>query len=513
MRKQLQTKMVDLYSEFNQLLYREGADQQSTLFAPIEVQGLTFDTLNTTDPSALRTGKFVGNMNIADGFLQSENFITGSAGWQITASGIVEFNSGTFRGSLVAGSIDIPDTTTANSFHVDSSGNAWWGATTLAASTASITKAGVLTAVSGVIGGTTISATALTGGIFQTATSGQRVLITATGNRMQFYSSTGLVADIGTSTTTAMLFTLETGIKNGISITGAAHSGTAIGFFYTNSNNAASQGVNIVLNSTGVNNSAQGVVVTHSGSGTCFEGSMLGTGYALDLSTTTGANKTTAVARISSVSGEGAHLNLVPIANAPISPTQGDIYADTDFSLYFYDNTAFRQFVLSGPTQTIDGVKTFGSFPVTPSSAPTTDYQVSNKKYVTDSVLAIKRVVGIQVVDTATNTATGDGKAFFRVPSVMNGYNLIGVAMSVYTAGTTNTTTVQIRNITQAADMLTTRITIDSAEVDSSTAAAPAVIDTSNDDVATGDRIAIDVDAIHTTPAKGLFVEMIFQAP
>ena len=121
--------MVDLYSEFNQLLYREGADQQSTLFAPIEVQGLTFDTLNTTDPSALRTGKFVGNMNIADGFLQSENFITGSAGWQITASGIVEFNSGTFRGSLVAGSIDIPDTTTANSFHVDSSGNAWWGAT------------------------------------------------------------------------------------------------------------------------------------------------------------------------------------------------------------------------------------------------------------------------------------------------------------------------------------------------------------------------------------------------
>lgn len=36
--------------------------------------------------------------------------------------------------------------------------------------------------------------------------------------------------------------------------------------------------------------------------------------------------------------------------------------------------------------QTVAGVKTFSSFPVTPSSAPTTDYQVANKKYVDDNV-------------------------------------------------------------------------------------------------------------------------------
>jgi hypothetical protein len=35
--------------------------------------------------------------------------------------------------------------------------------------------------------------------------------------------------------------------------------------------------------------------------------------------------------------------------------------------------------------QTIAGVKTFSSFPITPSSAPTTDYQVANKKYVDDN--------------------------------------------------------------------------------------------------------------------------------
>jgi hypothetical protein len=35
--------------------------------------------------------------------------------------------------------------------------------------------------------------------------------------------------------------------------------------------------------------------------------------------------------------------------------------------------------------QTIEGIKTFSSFPITPSSAPTTDYQVANKKYVDDA--------------------------------------------------------------------------------------------------------------------------------
>jgi hypothetical protein len=36
--------------------------------------------------------------------------------------------------------------------------------------------------------------------------------------------------------------------------------------------------------------------------------------------------------------------------------------------------------------ETISGIKTFNSFPVTPSSAPTTDYQTANKKYVDDSI-------------------------------------------------------------------------------------------------------------------------------
>lgn len=122
-------------------------------------------------------------------------------------------------------------------------------------------------------------------------------------------------------------------------------------------------------------------------------------------------------------------------------------------------------------------------------------------------------VVGIQVFDAGTSTSTGDAKAFFRVPPELNGMNLTRVAATVYTAGTTGTTDIQIRNKTDTTDMLSTKLTIDSTETDTATAANAAVIDTSKDDVVTGDVLAIDVDAVHTTPAKGLYVELYFELP
>jgi hypothetical protein len=51
----------------------------------------------------------------------------------------------TISGGLSVSSIDIPDTITANSFHVDVDGNAWWGATTLAGAVAKVLKTGVAT--------------------------------------------------------------------------------------------------------------------------------------------------------------------------------------------------------------------------------------------------------------------------------------------------------------------------------------------------------------------------------
>jgi hypothetical protein len=55
-------------------------------------------------------------------------------------------------------------------------------------------------------------------------------------------------------------------------------------------------------------------------------------------------------------------------------------------------------------------------------------------------------------------------------------------------------------------DVLSTNITVDSGENSTDTAAAAAVIDTANDDLATGQILRFDVDAVSTTAAKGLIV-------
>ena len=128
---------------------------------------------------------------------------------------------------------------------------------------------------------------------------------------------------------------------------------------------------------------------------------------------------------------------------------------------------------------------------------------------------SVDRVISVLIFDDATDVIVGDGAGdvFIRIPALLNGWNLSGVAAKVGTAGTTNTTNIQIRNATDTTDMLSTLMTIDSGETDTSTAATPAVIDTTKDDVVTGDKIMFDVDATSTTEALGLLVEMTFTLP
>ena len=123
------------------------------------------------------------------------------------------------------------------------------------------------------------------------------------------------------------------------------------------------------------------------------------------------------------------------------------------------------------------------------------------------------RYVAIPCFAPGTNCGTGDGKAFFYVPAGLAGMNIVSVHAASYTAGTTGTMDIQIRNITQAADILSTKITIDSTERSSDSAATPAVINAAEDDLTLNDLIAIDVDAVHTTPAQGLVVTIGCQLP
>jgi hypothetical protein len=123
------------------------------------------------------------------------------------------------------------------------------------------------------------------------------------------------------------------------------------------------------------------------------------------------------------------------------------------------------------------------------------------------------RYVAIQVFGDTADVATGDGAAFFHIPPGLNGMNLVYAHGAVYTAGTTNSTTVQLYNMTQTADMLTALIEIETGEVGSDTSAPGVDIDEDNDDVATNDRIRIDVDTVSTTEPKGLVITLGFSLP
>lgn len=124
-----------------------------------------------------------------------------------------------------------------------------------------------------------------------------------------------------------------------------------------------------------------------------------------------------------------------------------------------------------------------------------------------------KRVVQIQVTDPAGDAlTTGDGKAYFWVPPELNGMNLVDADACVTTVSSSGTPTVQIHNLTDTQDMLSTAITIDASEKTSYTAAAAPAINATYDDVATGDQLRIDVD-VAGTGTKGLSVILSFQLP
>jgi hypothetical protein len=83
--------------------------------------------------------------------------------------------------------------------------------------------------------------------------------------------------------------------------------------------------------------------------------------------------------------------------------------------------TQFSGKVGTTGNETVNGVKTFGSFPVTPSSAPTTNYEVANKKYVDDNAGGAPE--GTAVKSTGETGAVkflredGDGTCSWQVPS------------------------------------------------------------------------------------------------
>ncbi len=133
-----------------------------------------------------------------------------------------------------------------------------------------------------------------------------------------------------------------------------------------------------------------------------------------------------------------------------------------------------------------------------------------NRRVLAKDSVFFDRTLIIKVIADSLPTYVGNGISRITCPSDLSGLYLRSVGAHVYTAGTTGLTTIQIYDETDGMNMLSTAMTIDSSEVDTSTAATPAVISTSLDAIATADVLRFDITTISTTPANGLELRIGF---
>ena len=115
-----------------------------------------------------------------------------------------------------------------------------------------------------------------------------------------------------------------------------------------------------------------------------------------------------------------------------------------------------------------------------------------------------KKEYGWSVFKANEAVVVGDGNDFVVAPASWNGMDIKAVLCGVGTKGITGATDVQLRRkrAGSAVDVLSTKVTIGDEFF-----AADGVINTSNDDIQTGDQFYVDVDAIHSgTAPQGLSI-------
>jgi len=272
---------MSLYDNFNKQLYRIGSTDQpfidpttGQIDQSLTQSDLIIDSGDNSqiiDPGLIDNGQSINQQTIAGGFLQSANFKTGSTGWRIDANGDLEANNGNFRGditgatgtfsgALIAGELHIPDKdTTANSFHSDTLGNIWSGATYTNRATAPfrVSNAGVIVA-------TSITLTGLQAG---SDLDGQYITVnTITADKIITTTLSAIAADLGTIT--AGNITLPSG---GFIRSGQTAFDTGTGFYI--GNNAGTPKFSIGIDTgnkltwDGTTLAVKGAITIDSGSG------------------------------------------------------------------------------------------------------------------------------------------------------------------------------------------------------------------------------------------------------
>ncbi|MBT3390354.1 MAG: hypothetical protein HN413_08070 [Chloroflexi bacterium] len=122
-----------------------------------------------------------------------------------------------------------------------------------------------------------------------------------------------------------------------------------------------------------------------------------------------------------------------------------------------------------------------------------------------------KRIIEIMHTQSDTAVSIGDGTIGIGITAELNGWNIVDCYAFVHTQGVTGTTDIQLRRRRSGSDVdvMSTKVTIGAEYY-----ANDGVINTANDDLATGDQLYVDVDAVHSgTAPNGLTVAIVAQLP
>lgn len=139
---------------------------------------------------------------------------------------------------------------------------------------------------------------------------------------------------------------------------------------------------------------------------------------------------------------------------------------------------------------------------------------VPNRGHYQIKVFADDNALDGNLPDTSKIVVVGDGKFIFAIPDDLAEGFLWDCFAYVTTVGSGDIV-IQLRNVTQAVDMLSVPITIEAGDFTSYQAALvlQPEPDTSNNQVARGDLIAIDIDDDGGGTAMGLGVGIEINPP
>lgn len=239
----------------------------------------------------------------------------------------------------------------------------------------------------------------------------------------------------------------------------------------------------------------------------CAGGGSRGKASIESLSVNTGAAQSSYTTKAAPVVGDKALITDSEDASKTKQATLGSLPVPTAVT------SAISSAINALPTLTIDSVPTDASTnPVSSNGA----FDALALKLTTTALPATvygQKEIGWHIKDIDAVTAVADGKQAAVIPASLNGMNLIDFTCSVsdLNSAASGDTTVVLRRVrgATAADMTSAGVTIAYTDY----TASDETIDTANDDVATGDKLFVDVNAVTSAAQKGLGCTALFQTP